>query len=88
MLVYFAVLVLILFVYHFLSDGDFSFLMTLGSLLTLVAFGMLVAKVAIHKGTSAISIKSLQAFALVFAGRLCSILVSSQDRQASLEYKS
>lgn len=78
-LVYFAVLVLVLFVYHFLSDGDFSFLMTLGSMLTLVAFGMLVTKVIIHKGTSGISIKSLQAFALVFAGRLCSILVSQQS---------
>jgi hypothetical protein len=75
-IIYFAVAVVIFFVWHFISDGDFSFLMTLGSLLTLVSFALLVAKVALQKNTSGVSVKALQAFALVFAGRLCSILVS------------
>jgi hypothetical protein len=74
-IVYFSIATLIFFVYHFVSDGDFSFLMTLGSLLNLVSFGMLIAKVVRDRHTSSISIKTLQCYALVFTGRLCSILV-------------
>jgi hypothetical protein len=50
-------------------------LQTLGSLLNLVSFGMLIAKVVRDRHTSSISIKTLQCYALVFTGRLCSILV-------------
>lgn len=71
---YFALIVAVLLVYHTLSDGDFSFLMTLGSLLVLFGFALLVAKVAATRKASNISLKTLQAYALVFAARLCSIL--------------
>jgi hypothetical protein len=69
-----ALVVLALLAYHLFSDGDFSFLMTLGSLLVLFAFLLLVAKVAFSRSVKNISLKTLQCYALVFTARLCSIL--------------
>jgi ER lumen protein retaining receptor len=69
-----ALLVLALGAYHVFSDGDFSFLMTLGSLLVLFAFVLLAAKVALGRSVKNISLKTLECYALVFAARLCSIL--------------
>ena len=66
--------VLALVAYHLFSDGDFSFLMTLGSLLVLFAFLLLVAKVAFTRSVKNLSLKTLQCYALVFAARLLSIL--------------
>ena len=66
------------FVYHFFSDGDFSFLMTLGSLLTLFSFGLLAAKAVAYRNSAGLSLKSLQCYALVYAGRLASILVRAR----------
>lgn len=61
-------------VYHTLSDGDFSFLLTLGSLLNLFGFGLLLIKLAVTRKATNISLKTLQAYALVFSFRLVSIL--------------
>jgi ER lumen protein retaining receptor len=72
---YFGLLMAIMTTYHFLSDGDFSFLMTLGSMFVLVSFALLVLKVWLNKNVAGISLKTLQAYALVFAARLSSILV-------------
>lgn len=74
-IVYFVIAVVVMFVYHFLSDGDFSFLMTLGSIMTMASFGVLIAKVVVNRTVSGISLKTLQAFAIVSAARLSSILV-------------
>lgn len=71
----FAAFVFVMFVYHSFSDGDFSFLMTLGSIISFIAFALLLVKVFTTKSVSAISLKTLQGYALVFAFRLCSILV-------------
>ena len=68
------IMVVLFFVYHFFSDGDFSFLMTLGSLLVLFGFGLLVVKAVLTGKLSTVSFKALQAYALVFSARLCSIL--------------
>ena len=76
-----AALIACVFVYHVFSDGDFSFLMTLGSVLTLFSFALLVAKVATTRSASGLSVKSLQAYALVYAGRLASILVRARERE-------
>ena len=73
-IVLFFLFIALLTVYHFLSDGDFSVLMTLGSLLVLFGFGLLVAKLAITRKLTNVSFKTLQAYALVFSARLCSIL--------------
>jgi hypothetical protein len=64
----------VVFVYHFFSDKDFSFLLTVGSLLVLFSFLLLVAKVALTRKVRNISLKTLQCYALVFAARLSSIL--------------
>lgn len=64
-----------LFVYHVLSDGDFSFLLTLGSLITTFGFTILFGKLSRSKSFDGVSLKSLQLYALVFACRLSSILV-------------
>ena len=68
--------------YHWFSDGDFSFLMTLGSLLTVGSFCLLVAKVVVLRSAAGLSVKSLQAYALVYAGRLASILVRRRRARA------
>lgn len=61
-------------VYHLLSDGDFSFILTLGGMTRTFGFGMLAFN--INKGRSAegISLKTLQLYALTFTARLLSIL--------------
>ena len=48
--------------------------MTLGSLLVLFGFCLLAAKALLTRKLSHVSFKTLQAYALVFAARLCSIL--------------
>lgn len=48
---------------------------TLSSVLVLASLASLFGKVVKDKNTSGISLKTLQCYALVFAARLCSILV-------------
>lgn len=64
----------ILFVYHVLSDGDFSFLMTLGSLLRAAGFMLLLLKVVGTKSAAGVSLKTLEMYALVFVFRLVSVM--------------
>ena len=52
-----------------------ALLQTLGSMLNVLSFGVLVSKVIRDKSTTSISMKTLQCYALVFAGRLSSILI-------------
>ena len=56
--------ILVFSVYHLLSDGDFSFYLTLGGMTRTFGFGLLAFN--IHKGRSAagISLKTLQLYAL------------------------
>lgn len=69
-----ALLVFILFVYHLFSDGDFSFLLTLGGLINCFAFVILLVKIRDQKSASGLSLKTLELYLLVFFFRLCSIL--------------
>mmetsp|Transcript_40441 Transcript_40441/g.65177 ORF Transcript_40441/g.65177 Transcript_40441/m.65177 type:complete len:298 (-) Transcript_40441:564-1457(-) len=64
----------VLFIYHFLSDGDFSFLLTLGGLTRLFGFVMLLVKFQSERSCAGVSLKTLELYALVFCARLCSIL--------------
>merc|ERR1719498_111999 len=41
LLLYFGLIVGVFFFYHLMSDGDFSFLLTLGSIIRTFAFGIL-----------------------------------------------
>lgn len=74
-LIYFIVAVIVLIAYHLVSDGDFSFLMTLGSILSVCSFSLLGVKAYAMKDTRGISLKTLQAYAAVFTARLASILL-------------
>lgn len=48
---------------------------TLGSIFGAFSFGLLLAKVALNRGVAGISLKTLQAYLLVYVARLASILV-------------
>ncbi len=74
-IMYFSVLVFIFFVYHFISDGDFSFLLTLGSVIKLFGFIMLLVRVVKDKSASGLSLKTQVLYALVFASRCISIFI-------------
>ena len=65
--------VFILSVYHLFSDGDFSFLMTLGSMSSAFAFVMLFWKMLTQNNAAGVSAKSLQMYTLVFLFRFLSI---------------
>mmetsp|Transcript_20795 Transcript_20795/g.63986 ORF Transcript_20795/g.63986 Transcript_20795/m.63986 type:complete len:301 (-) Transcript_20795:54-956(-) len=61
-------------IYMAFSDGDFSFLLTYGSLTRCFAVLLLVTKLQQSQSATGISAKSLHAYFFVFASRLLSIL--------------
>jgi len=63
-----------LFVYYFLSSGDFSFLLTYASFMRCFGFGLLNFKMWTSKTAKGVSVKSLELYGLTFAFRLLSIL--------------
>jgi len=65
---------LIFFVYHFLSDGDFSFLLTLGAMTRMFGFMFLAVKFHSEQSCAGVSLKTLENYALVFLARLSSIM--------------
>jgi hypothetical protein len=71
---YVVAVVLCLFIYHFMSDKDFSFLMTLGSIASTFAFVMLIMKMLKQENCQGISLKSMQMYALVFFFRFISVV--------------
>lgn len=73
-IIYTCAVVAVLFVYHLLSDGDFSFLLTLGGLARLFGFCFLLIKMQSERNASGVSLKTLEVYVLVFLGRLCSIM--------------
>jgi ER lumen protein retaining receptor len=68
-LAYFLFLVLILFIYHLASDGDFSFCLSLSGLVRLFAFLLLLSHLIIDKTAAGVSAKSLVLFAIAFLCR-------------------
>jgi len=73
-ILYVCFCVLVLFVYHFLSDGDFSFLLTIGGLIRLFGFASLLFKCVSTRSAAGLSLKTLELYIGVFVFRLCSIL--------------
>lgn len=63
-----------LFIYGFLSGGDFSFLMTYGAMARMFGFGILNMKIFRSQRATGVSIKTLQLYVLVFFFRLTSII--------------
>jgi len=61
-------------VYMAFSDGDFSFLLTYGSLTRCFAVLLLVAKLQSSRSATGVSAKTLHCYLIVFVSRLLSIL--------------
>jgi len=64
----------LLFVAHFLSDRDFSFLMTVASLISMFAFLMVFVNIAAVRSAAGVSVKMVELYTIVIIARLCSIL--------------
>eukprot|EP01066_Platyproteum_vivax_P008618 Platyproteum_vivax@DN3651_c0_g1_i2.p1 len=77
-------------IYHLFSDGDFSFLLTLSSIVSTFSFGFLLMKVC-NSGSVGVSVKMLHCFQLVTAARLSSILFFNgylpYDRSGNVVYR-
>lgn len=56
------------------SSGDFSFLLTLSSLVSMFSFLMVAVKLEGSKSVKGISLKMMECYMLVFAGRLVAIV--------------
>lgn len=63
-----------LFIYFFMSDQDFSFLLTYGSFCRCFGLGVLLYKMHTGKSAKGVSLKTLQLYAVVFFCRLASIV--------------
>lgn len=67
-------LVFVLAVFFLVSSGDFSFLLTLSSIVSMFSFLMVVRKVESGKSVKGVSTKMMECYILVLAGRLCAIV--------------
>ena len=65
--------IFILFAFHFFSDGDFSFLLTLGSMVCCFGFILVLFKVVSTQSVMGLSLKSMQCYAIVFLTRTIAI---------------
>ena len=72
--IYAAAFLAVFSVYHLLSDGDFSFMLTTGAMVRTLGFVVLASKSVTQKSVAGISLKTLQLYAVVFSLRLSSIL--------------
>jgi len=61
-------------IFWFFSSGDFSFLLTLSSLVSVSSFLMMAVVVKTRKSAAGVSLKMMECYPLVFICRLCTIL--------------
>nr|AET50555.1 hypothetical protein [Eimeria tenella] len=61
-------------VYHLFSDGDFSFLLTVSSLVSTFSFLMVCFKMEKSKSARGVSLKLFESYLLLTFARLCSIV--------------
>ncbi|KAK8807259.1 hypothetical protein WA158_004018 [Blastocystis sp. Blastoise] len=67
----------LLFSYHFLSDGDFSFFLTLSSIMNCFGFILVLYKILVTKSVSGISMKTIFCFIHVYLCR-CIVITGCQ----------
>eukprot|EP00920_Eleutheroschizon_duboscqi_P031345 GHVT01075737.1.p1 GENE.GHVT01075737.1~~GHVT01075737.1.p1 ORF type:complete len:204 (-),score=26.29 GHVT01075737.1:352-963(-) len=67
-------LVMVFIVYHLFSDGDFSFLLTLSSLIGMFSFAMVAFKIESGASCAGVSLKMIECYVLLILARLCSII--------------
>jgi len=60
--------------FWFFSSGDFSFLLTLSSLISMFSFVMVCIKVESARSVKGVSLKMMECYICVFLGRLCAIV--------------
>ncbi|KAH0486522.1 MAG: hypothetical protein KVP17_000467 [Porospora cf. gigantea B] len=65
---------LVVLVYFFLSDGDFSFLLTMSSLISMFSFLMVFVKIERIKSVAGVSSRMMECYVILLAARLCSII--------------
>jgi len=61
-------------VFMLFSSGDFSFLLTLSSLLSMFSFLMVAMKIESGKSCKGVSLKMMECYVLIFFFRLCAII--------------
>lgn len=61
-------------VFWLFSSGDFSFLLTLSSLVSMFSFIMVIVKIESARSVRGVSLKMMECYILVFLGRLCAIV--------------
>ncbi|KAL8440480.1 hypothetical protein Efla_007127 [Eimeria flavescens] len=61
-------------VYHLFSDGDFSFLMTVSSLVSTFSFLMVVYKIEVTRSCAGVSLRMIECYVVLLFSRLCSIV--------------
>jgi len=63
-----------LVVFWLFSSGDFSFLLTLSSLVSMFSFLMVLVKIESARSVKGVSLKMMECYIGVFIGRLCAIV--------------
>eukprot|EP01067_Filipodium_phascolosomae_P000268 Filipodium_phascolosomae@DN1219_c0_g1_i1.p1 len=83
--------VLVLLVYHMFSDGDYSFMLTVGSLVSSLSFLLVLTKIVQTTNFSGVSLEMMKCYSLLSCARLTSILFFDSylpfDRSGDLIYR-
>jgi len=66
--------VTVIVVFCLFSSGDFSFLLTLSSLVSVFSFLMVALKIETNRTVKGVSLKMMECYVLIFFGRLCAIV--------------
>jgi hypothetical protein len=61
-------------IFYFFSSGDFSFLLTLSSLVSMFSFLMVVVKIESARSVKGVSLRMMECYIMVFIGRLIAIV--------------
>jgi uncharacterized protein with PQ loop repeat len=66
--------IFVLTVFWLFSSGDFSFLLTLSSIVSVFSFLMVVLKIESTRSVKGVSLRMMECYIAVFLGRLCAIV--------------
>ncbi|SBS86074.1 ER lumen protein retaining receptor 1, putative [Plasmodium ovale wallikeri] len=72
--IYCFFLLLVFIFYHLFSDGDFSFLLTLSSVISMFSFLMVFLKIEMNKSCAGVSLKMMECYVVLNTARLLSIV--------------
>ncbi|ETW27741.1 hypothetical protein PFFCH_04866 [Plasmodium falciparum FCH/4] len=72
--IYCFFLLLVFIFYHLFSDGDFSFLLTLSSVISMFSFLMVFLKIEMNKSCAGVSLKMMECYVVLNTSRLISIV--------------